>query len=107
MKNETVLATGDEESSLKHGVEQVKDAAETLLRATAGETREGWRRARAMLGGKARALSSEVSEHARDFAEDARELGGKGQRLVRQHPWASIGIGAGLGLLAGLLIRRR
>jgi ElaB/YqjD/DUF883 family membrane-anchored ribosome-binding protein len=107
MKNETVPATGNEESSIKHGMEQVKDAAETLLRNTADETREGWRRARATLGGKARALRSDVSGRARDFAEDAREFGDKGQRLVRQHPWASIGIGAGLGLLAGLLIRRR
>ena len=106
-RRETVPATGNEESSIKHGVEQVKDAAETLLRNTADETREGWRRARATLGGKARALRSDVSGRARDFAEDAREFGDKGQRLVRQHPWASIGIGAGLGLLAGLLIRRR
>jgi ElaB/YqjD/DUF883 family membrane-anchored ribosome-binding protein len=106
MKGETIPTTGNEQS-LKHSVEQVKDAAETLLRTTTDQTREGWHRARATLGGKARALGSEVSGRARDIAEDARELGDKGQRLVRQHPWASIGIGAGLGLLAGLLIRRR
>jgi len=106
MKSETAPATSNEES-LKRSVEHVKDAAEALLRTTAGETREGWHRARATLGGKARALTSDVSERTRDFAEDARELGDKGQRLVRQYPWAAIGIGAGLGLLAGFLIRRR
>lgn len=106
MKGETAPATGNEES-LKRSVEQVKEAAETLLRTTVDETGEEWRRARHALGGKARALRSSMSERAHDFAQDARELGGKGQHLVRQHPWTSIGIGAGLGLLAGLLVRRR
>jgi len=106
MKSETAPATGNEES-LKRSVEHVKEAAETLLRTTVDETGEEWRRARHALGGKARALRSSMSERARDFAQDAREFGGKGQRLVRQHPWTSIGIGTGLGLLAGLLVRRR
>ncbi|HET7592589.1 MAG TPA: hypothetical protein VFK00_06245 [Rhodanobacteraceae bacterium] len=106
MKSETAPATGNEES-LKRSVEQVKDAAETLLRTTVGQTGEEWRRARHAFGGKARALRSSMSGSAKEFAEEARELGGKGQRLVQQHPWASIGIGAGLGLLAGLLVRRR
>lgn len=106
MNSETAPATGNEES-LKRGVEQVKEAAETLLRTRGDETGEKWRKARHALGGKARALSSSMSERAHDFALDARELGSKGQHLVRQHPWTSIGIGAGLGLLAGLLVRRR
>ena len=106
MNNETAPATGNQES-LKRSVEHVKEAAETLLQTTLDETGEEWRRARHALGGKARALRSSVSGRVHDVAQDARELGGKGQRLVQQHPWASIGIGAGLGLLAGLLIRRR
>lgn len=106
MKSETAPATGNE-ASLKHGVEHVKDAAETLLRTTVDETGAEWRRARDTLGGKARALRSNMSGRVHDFARDARDLGGKGQRLVRQHPWTSIGVGTGLGLLAGLLVRRR
>jgi ElaB/YqjD/DUF883 family membrane-anchored ribosome-binding protein len=106
MNSETAPATGNE-ASLKRSVEQVKDAAETLLKTTVEETGAEWRRARHALGGKARALKSGMSARAHDFAEDARELGGKGQRLVQQHPWTSIAVGAGLGLLAGLLVRRR
>jgi ElaB/YqjD/DUF883 family membrane-anchored ribosome-binding protein len=106
MKSETIPATGNE-NSLRHSVGDVKEAAETLLRTTADETRAELCRARATLSGKARALGSSMSERARDFAEDARELGGKGQRLVQQHPWAAIGIGAGLAFLAGVLARRR
>lgn len=106
MKSEVTTATGNEES-LKRSVEHVKDAAETLLKTTIDETGAEWHRARHALGGKARALRSSMSGRAHDFAEDARELGGKGQRLVQLHPWTSVAVGAGLGLLAGLLVRRR
>lgn len=106
MKGEATPAAGNEES-LKHSVEHVKDAAETLLRTTLDETGAKWRRARDTLGRKRRALKSRMSGRADDFALDARELASRGRHLVRRHPWASIGVGAALGLLVGLLIRRR
>ena len=106
MKSETAPATGNGET-LKRSVEHVKDAAETLLRTTADETGAGWRKARGTFSGKARALRASISGGAHDFAQDACELGGKGQRLVQHHPWTSIAVGAGLGFLAGLLVRRR
>ena len=106
MKSETAPATGNEES-LKRSLHHVKEAAETLLQTTVNETGAEWHRARDALGGKARALRSAISGRARDFTQGACELGGKGPRLVQQHPRASIGVGAGLGLLAGLLVRRR
>ena len=106
MKGEAAPATGSGES-LKRSVEHVKEAAETLLQTTVDQTGAEWRRARDTLGGKAKALKSSVSERAHDFADDARDLGGKGQRLVQQHPWTSIGISAGFGFLVGLLVRRR
>lgn len=106
MKTETTPAMGNEEST-KRSVEHVKGAAEMLLRTTVDETGEEWRKARHAIGGKARALGSGISGRAQEFAQDARELGGKGQRLVHQHPWTSVGIGAGFGLLVGLLVRRR
>ena len=106
MKGEAIPASGNEES-LKHGVEHVKDAAETLLRTTVDKTGAKWHRARDALGTKTRTLRSRMSGRAGDFALDARELGSRGRRLVRRHPWASMGAGAALGLLAGLFIRRR
>lgn len=106
MKSEIAPATRNEET-LKHSLEHVGEAAETLVRNTVDETGAAYRETRHALGRKARALKSSMSGRAHDFAQEARELGGKGQHLVRQHPWTSIGIGAGLGLLVGLLIRRR
>lgn len=106
MKSETAPETGNEES-LKRSVEHVKEAAETLLRTTVDETGAKWHRARDALDRKTRALKSRMSGRADGFVPGARELGSRGRRLVRRHPWASIGVGAALGLLAGLLVRRR
>ena len=39
--------------------------------------------------------------------EKARELGDAADAYVHKNPWQSVGIAAGLGLLAGLLMSRR
>jgi ElaB/YqjD/DUF883 family membrane-anchored ribosome-binding protein len=39
--------------------------------------------------------------------EKAREAGRAADDYVHEHPWTSIGIGAGIGVLVGLLIGRR
>lgn len=105
MKTESAPVTGNEDS-LKGGIEQLKDATEGLLRAAADETGGEWRRTRSRLRKRARTLRSNMSCRAQDLAEDARELRDKGQSLVREYPWVSIGIGAGLGILTGLFLRR-
>lgn len=106
MKSETATAPPDEHSP-KRDVEHVREAAQTPVRAPIDKTGAKWSRARDAVGAKARAFESSVSGHARDVARDARELAGRGRRLVRHHPWTSIALGAGIGLLVGLLVRRR
>jgi len=39
--------------------------------------------------------------------ESAREAGRSADGYVREHPWESIAVGAGVGLLLGMLIARR
>ena len=57
---------------------------------------ESLRQARERLG----ALEDELFSRARDAARDT-------DRYVRDNPWQSIGIAAGVGLLLGLLLGRR
>jgi len=70
--------------------------AEELLRATAGE---------------AGPRVQEARERAEASLRSAREhLEGAGRDLdaqVREHPWAAVGIAAGLGLIAGILLSRK
>jgi len=70
--------------------------AEELLRATAGD-----------VGPKVQ----EVRERAEESLRAAREhVQGTGRELdsqVREHPWAAVGIAAGIGLIVGILMARK
>ena len=70
--------------------------AEELLRATADQ---------------AGPQVQEVRERAEQSLRNARErLEGTGRQLdaqVREHPWAAVGIAAGIGLLVGILLARK
>lgn len=71
-------------------------AAEELLNTTAGEQGE---------------RVQEVRARAEESLRAARErLEGVGSRLndqVREHPWAAVGIAAGIGLVLGILLGRK
>ena len=70
--------------------------AEELLRATAGEA--------APKVQEARARAEETLRGARERLQGAgRELDEK----VREHPWAAVGVAAGIGLLVGVLLARK
>ena len=70
--------------------------AEELLRATAGDA-----------GPKVQ----EARERAEETLRNAREhLQGAGRQLdaqVREHPWAAVGVAAGICLLVGVLLARK
>ena len=70
--------------------------AEELLKATAGQTGERIQ--------QARARAEESLRVARGQLKDA---GVAIDETVREHPWATAGIAAGIGVLLGLLLSRR
>jgi ElaB/YqjD/DUF883 family membrane-anchored ribosome-binding protein len=86
-------AAGDK---LMDELRDVVRAAEDLLKATAGEHGEQF---------------EEVRARAEESLRVARErLEGVGSRLndqVREHPWAAVGIAAGIGLVLGILLARK
>ncbi|HEX6613989.1 MAG TPA: hypothetical protein VF022_09020 [Rhodanobacteraceae bacterium] len=100
------IRTGND-GALKRDFQNVVDAAEALLRTTADQASAEWRNARDSLEHKVQTLRSNLSGSAQEFTVQARELGGRGAQLIRRYPWASVGVGAAAGLLAGLLIRGR
>lgn len=92
---------------LRKSLDDVVNAAEALLRATVDETSAEYHKARSALDAKLRAAKSNVTGHAEEIAANAKDIGAKGERLVRDNPWVSVGIGAGIGLLLGMILRRR
>jgi ElaB/YqjD/DUF883 family membrane-anchored ribosome-binding protein len=77
--------------------------AEELLKATAGDVSEKAKAAREQVGAaleRAKATCANLQEHTVAVAK-------KADAVVRSHPYESIGVSFGLGLLIGVLVTRK
>lgn len=80
--------------------------AEDLLKVTAGDMSEKGKELRARLQGalaRAKTTCSELQEQA---VASARAAAKQADTVIRDHPYESIGVAFGLGLLIGVLITR-
>ena len=84
----------------------VKDAEE-LLRHAATDAGDGYDEARARLERSLKAARAELESMEKAVMEGTRRAARATDGYVHNHPWESIGIGAGVGLLLGMLIARR
>ena len=80
---------------------------EELLRATATLTGERASAARTRVEERLRAAKDAVGEFSGDVVERGRAAAEAADRTVRDHPWESVAIAAGLGFLLGMLTARR
>lgn len=88
---------------LVEDLKQIAHDAEELLKATADAAGERVSELRERLKGvadKARETCQRLEERARSQAETA-------DKVIKSHPYESIGIAFGLGVLLGVLIGRR
>ena len=84
----------------------VRDA-EALLKATATQTGERIEEVRARTEESLRATKERLAQMEDETLERAREVATAADEYVRENAWQSVGIAAGVGLLIGLLLRRR
>ncbi len=80
---------------------------EELLRATANQTGERANAARARVEERLRLAKEAVSDLRDDVVARGRAAAESADRTVRDHPWESVAIAAGLGFLLGMLSARR
>lgn len=84
------------DTNLVDDLRAVINDAEELLHATADQA-----------GAKVQEIRSRAEESLRAARE---RLNGTGRELdsaVREHPWAAVGIAAGIGLIVGILLSRK
>jgi ElaB/YqjD/DUF883 family membrane-anchored ribosome-binding protein len=81
--------------------------AEELLRHAAIDAGDGYDEARARLERSLKAARAELESLEKAVLEGTRRAARATDGYVHNHPWESIGIGAGVGLLLGMLIARR
>jgi ElaB/YqjD/DUF883 family membrane-anchored ribosome-binding protein len=85
----------------------VVEDAEELLRHAARDAGDGYDEARARLERSLKAARAELETLEKAVLEGTRRAARATDGYVHEHPWESIGIGAGVGLLLGMLIARR
>ena len=102
-------ATGNQVTTdqLIADLKTVMQDAEALLRATSSQTGDKIQEIRAHAEqslARARARVTELEQEARRRAQEMSEAT---EVYMRDNPWQSVGIAAGVGLLIGLLLSRR
>lgn len=81
--------------------------AESLLRATADDVSEKAKEARTRLMAAVEKAKSSYDDMQAQGIESAREAARRADETIRSHPYESLGVAFGIGVLLGALIRRR
>ena len=85
----------------------VVEDAEALLKATSTLTGEKLQEVRARAEESLRQAKVRLTEVEEEAMRRAKEIADAADEYVRENPWQSVGIAAGVGLLVGLLLTRR
>ncbi len=97
----------DSQQRLAQDIRAVVDDAEALLRLAVRDAGQGYDDAVSKLERSLKTARAELETIEEAVMETARSAGRATDEFVRSNPWQSIGIGAGIGLLLGMLIARR
>ena len=91
---------------MEHLQAVVRDA-EALLQATAHDTGERVNSVRARAEESLQQAKARLAEAQDEVLQGVRDATDATEGYVKKNPWASLGIAAGVGLVIGLLLRRR
>jgi ElaB/YqjD/DUF883 family membrane-anchored ribosome-binding protein len=94
-------------SKLVEDLKVVMNDAEALLKATSNQTGEKLQEVRARAEESLRQAKVRLTQIEEEAIKRAREVAQATEEYVRENPWQSVGIAAGIGLLVGLLLSRR
>jgi ElaB/YqjD/DUF883 family membrane-anchored ribosome-binding protein len=99
--------SSDQRDKLVNDLKNVIHDAEELLKLTAGEAGAEATALRERVRGRLVQAKESLLGLQETAVERAREAGRVADNYVHEHPWPSIGVAAGVGVLVGLLIGRR
>lgn len=95
------------QARLAHEFNAVLDDAQALLRHAGGEASKDYAEARDRLQDSVKSARDRIGSIEQAVLDGARQAGRSADSYVRNHTWESIAIGAGIGVVLGILISRR
>jgi len=105
--NDSTVTLKDTQQRLAQDIRAVVNDAEALLRVAVRDAGQGYDEARSQLERSLKTARAELESVEEALLETARSAGRATDEFVHRNPWQAIGIGAGIGLLVGMLIARR
>lgn len=99
--------TATQRDKLVADLRTVVSDAEQLLKLTADQVGEGTAGLRERLQERLALSKESLLDLQATAAEKAKAAGHAADDYVHEHPWKSVAIGAGVGLIVGMLIGRR
>ena len=81
--------------------------SEELLKATAGDVSDKAREARTKLTAALARTKTRIEELQQQTVAGAKMAAKKADTVIREHPYESIGVALGIGLLIGVLVARK
>ncbi|WP_084488190.1 DUF883 family protein [Cobetia crustatorum] len=103
----TTSATNANTEQLKDDLRHLSQTVEDLIHASAEDSRDSMKEARARAQTRLEATRARLSEQGDRIAASARQSADCTDRYVHDNPWTSIGIGAAAGVVFGILLGRR
>jgi hypothetical protein len=97
----------EQKTKLMNDLQVVIEDAQELLRMTADQMGDKATGVRARIEARLAEASSDLKHLQEAAVTRAKAVGDATDEFVQEHPWQSIGIAAGIGLLVGLMIARR
>lgn len=105
--NDTVTPFKESQARLAQDFKAVVNDVDELLRHAAQSGSQSYSDARARLEQSLQTARRELASAETAVLDGARQAARSADEYVHRHPWESMGIGAAVGLLIGMLIARR
>lgn len=102
-----LLSSRDARARLRADLKVLVHDAEDLIKATGADVSEAAKAARARLQTGIEHTKEAYLEWQDESLETARAALARADTTVRAHPYESVGVAFGLGVLVGVLVRRR
>lgn len=104
--NATEISTESRDKIMGELKSVIKDA-EDMMKNTEQQAGEGFKTAKAKFESTLRSAKSELRHMEETIVERAKDAMHTTDEYVQDHPWKSVGLGACVGLIVGLLIGRK